>query len=86
MRPLPSALVLSGTEYGAPSLCNQVAQRRPTESKSARCCGTKGSRPYKKEGQGSFSAWSLELVKGAMDFSKMLAKCALNIFEGGGWM
>src|SRR5208282_3565907 len=36
-----SALVLSGTGYRAPSLCNPVARRRPTESKSVKCCCTK---------------------------------------------
>src|ERR1035441_10479074 len=45
-----SALVLSGTAYRAQSLCNPVAQRRPTESKSARCCCAKGGKDYKKEG------------------------------------
>ncbi len=42
MRPLWSALVLSGTGYRAPSLHNRVTQRRPTESKTVNCCCTKG--------------------------------------------
>jgi hypothetical protein len=36
--PYSSAFVLSGTGYRAPGLCTPGAQRRPTESKSAKCC------------------------------------------------
>jgi|ERR1017187_110222 hypothetical protein len=36
MRPLSSALVLSGTGYRAPSLCNPVAQRRSWRGATAR--------------------------------------------------
>src|ERR1035441_8656709 len=49
--PYSSALVLSGTGYRAPGLCTPRAQRRPAESKSARCCCTKVPGPTsKKEG------------------------------------
>jgi hypothetical protein len=49
--PYSSALVLSGSGHRSPSLCNQVAQRRPTESKSVKCWCTKGSRPTRRKGQ-----------------------------------
>jgi hypothetical protein len=47
MRPLPSALVLSGTEYGAPSLCNQVAQGRPTTIQVGEMLRHEGVEAYK---------------------------------------
>ena len=50
MRPLSSALVLSGTGYRAPSLCNLVAQRRPTAIQVGEMLLHEGVEAYKKEG------------------------------------